>query len=157
MRQRLRWASSSRRLSRSQFSTASASETERIGALCSRVLKKGDIVLVLGELGTGKTTFIRGACRALGVEEPVTSPTFIIGQVYGGAVRVAHLDLFRMDTVEGEDPALLEDYITPDRIAFIEWPKQEGSLPWSERLRVTISHGGEDERQILVEGREPLP
>ena len=65
-------------------------------------------MLVSGELGSRKTTFIRGACRALGVEDPVTSPTFTIGQVYGGPHRVAHLDLYRLD-----GPGLLEDYLTP--------------------------------------------
>jgi hypothetical protein len=79
-------------------------------------------VLVSGELGTGKTTLIRGACRALGVTEPVTSPTFTIGQRYRGRVPVSHLDLYRLEGLDAEEPGLLDDYVTPDAIAFIELP-----------------------------------
>ena len=79
-------------------------------------------MLVSGELGSGKTTFVRGACRALGVEGPVTSPTFTIGHVLAGTVEVAHLDLYRLGSLAGEDPSLLDDYLTPERIGFVEWP-----------------------------------
>src|SRR3954470_12111448 len=96
--------------------TDSAEATEAAGAELATGLQPGDVVLVQGELGSGKTTFVRGACRALGVEAPVTSPTFTIGQLYGGAVEVAHLDLFRLESMAGEDPALLEDYLTPQRV-----------------------------------------
>ena len=73
--------------------------------------------------GPGKTTLIRGACRALGVTEPVTSPTFTIGQRYGGGrLPVSHLDLYRLQSLEGEDPALLDDYLRPEGVAFVEWP-----------------------------------
>ena len=81
------------------------------------------MVVVSGEVGAGKTTLIRGACRALGVEGPVTSPTFTIGQRYrGGRLPVSHLDLYRLADLEGEDPALLDDYLGPDGVAFVEWP-----------------------------------
>ncbi len=110
----------------------------------------GDVVLVAGELGSGKTTFVRGACRALGVAEPVTSPTFTIGQVYEGDVEVAHLDLYRLSSLAGEDPALLEDYLTADRIGFVEWP--EAGEPAIERVavRVRLEHCGGDRRRIEV-------
>jgi tRNA threonylcarbamoyladenosine biosynthesis protein TsaE len=105
-------------------------------------------VLVSGELGTGKTTFVRGACRALGVSAAVTSPTFTIGQLYAGDTDVAHLDLYRLD---GAEPGLLEDYLTPERIGFLEWP--ELAEPEIERVtaRVRIEHGGADRRAITVE------
>jgi tRNA threonylcarbamoyladenosine biosynthesis protein TsaE len=105
------------------------------------------VVLVSGELGTGKTTFVRGACRALGVTANVTSPTFTIGQLYAGSPDVAHLDLFRLD---GAEPGLLGDYLTPDRIAFLEWP--ELAAPELERVsaRVQIEHAGGDDRRITV-------
>src|SRR3989449_10209273 len=95
--------------------------TEAAGARLAAELRPGDLVLVSGELGTGKTTFVRGACRALGVAGPVTSPTFTIGHVYAAdGIEVAHLDLFRLDTpLAGEDPALLDDYVTPARISFV--------------------------------------
>jgi tRNA threonylcarbamoyladenosine biosynthesis protein TsaE len=105
-------------------------------------------VLVSGELGTGKTTFVRGASRALGVTAHVTSPTFTIGQLYAGDPDVAHLDLFRLRAAE---PGLLEDYLTPDRVGFLEWP--ELAEPELERVtaRVRIEHAGGDERRITVE------
>src|SRR6476661_8466542 len=102
--------------------TNSATETEAVAAGLAERLRAGDVVLVSGELGAGKTTFVRGAARALGVEGPVTSPTFTIGQVYAGkSFEVAHLDLYRLPTLGAEDPALLEDYLTPERIGFVEW------------------------------------
>src|SRR4051812_1001907 len=92
--------------------TAAAAETEAAGARLAAELRPGDVVLVSGELGAGKTTFVRGAARALGVDGPVTSPTFEIGHLHAGRVDVAHLDLYRLPTLAGEDPALLDDYLT---------------------------------------------
>jgi tRNA threonylcarbamoyladenosine biosynthesis protein TsaE len=113
-------------------------------------------VLVAGEIGAGKTTLIRGACRALGVAGPVQSPTFTIGRRYAGRIPVSHLDLFRLDTLEGEDPGLLDDYLTPDAIAFVEWPGgAEGRIalepPAAGRLlHVELRHAGGDEREVEV-------
>ena len=109
-----------------------------------------------GDLGAGKTTFVRGACRALGVEEPVTSPTFTIGQVYaartgaGEPLEIAHLDLYRLPSLAGEDPALLDDYLTPERIAFVEWPGSALESLARIAARVTIEHLGGDRRVIEV-------
>src|SRR5438874_12894371 len=107
--------------------TSTPEATEATGARLATRLEPGDVVLVGGELGSGKTTFVRGACRALGVDGPVTSPTFEIGHIYAGPVEIAHLDLFRLPSLAGEDPALLDDYLTPDRIGFVEWPGEGGS------------------------------
>lgn len=121
-----------------------------MGARLAERLSPGDVVLLSGELGAGKTTLIRGACRALGVEGPVTSPTFTIGQRYSGRVPVSHLDLFRLRTLEGEDPGLLDDYLGPDTIAFVEWPQT--AEPLLERIthRLEIEHAGDDRRTITV-------
>ena len=102
--------------------TESAAETEAFGARLAAGLGPGDVILVSGELGSGKTTLIRGACRALGVEGAVVSPTFTIGRRYEGRVPISHLDLYRVEDLGLEDPALLDDYLTPDAIAFVEWP-----------------------------------
>ena len=126
-------------------------ETERLGAELARRLGPGDVVLVSGELGSGKTTFVRGACRALGVEGPVTSPTFTIGQVYAAPIEVAHLDLYRLGSLAGEDPALLDDYLTADRIAFIEWPEVAQPLVAAPAARVTLEHLGGERRRVGVE------
>jgi len=130
--------------------SASPEQTEQAGAGLARRLDRGDVVLVSGELGSGKTTFVRGACRALGVEGPVTSPTFTIGQVHAGSTEVAHLDLYRLGSLAAEDPALLEDYLTPDRIAFVEWPA--AGEPAFERVtaRVLLEHMGGDRRRITI-------
>ena len=130
--------------------TRGPAETEAVGARLAAELQPGDVVLVSGELGAGKTTLIRGACRALGVTEPVTSPTFTIGQRYPGRVPVSHLDLFRLGDLAREDPALLDDYVTPDAISFVEWPPTgEGSLASAAR-RIEIRHRGGDRRDIYL-------
>ncbi len=131
--------------------TASPGETERVGAELAVRLMPGDVVLISGELGTGKTTFVRGACRALGVEEPVTSPTYTIGHVYlGTRLEVAHLDLYRLRSLEGEDPGLLEDYLTPERIGFVEWPMGMDSGLGRVRARVALAHVGGEGRRVEV-------
>ena len=131
--------------------TDSAEATERAAAELAKRLAPGDAVLVSGELGSGKTTFVRGACRALGVTDPVTSPTFTIGQVYAGSPEVAHLDLYRLESLAGEDPALLDDYLTPDRIAFVEWPGIAEPAIGRIAARVTLEHRGGDSRVVTIE------
>jgi tRNA threonylcarbamoyladenosine biosynthesis protein TsaE len=132
--------------------SSSPEETEAIGARLAGALRPGDVVLVSGELGTGKTTLIRGACRELGVDQAVTSPTFTIGQRYRGRVPVSHLDLFRLGDLEAEDPGLLDDYLTPDAIAFVEWPPAADDLDEPAALHVELTHRGGDRREIAVTG-----
>ena len=133
-----------------ELRSGSAAQTEAIGAEVAAGLGPGDVVLVSGDLGAGKTTLIRGACRALGVEEPVTSPTFTIGQRYRGRHLVSHLDLFRLESLEGEDPGLVDDYLTPDAIAFIEWPDAAGPQLERVALRVRLEYAGTDTRVIAI-------
>jgi tRNA threonylcarbamoyladenosine biosynthesis protein TsaE len=125
-------------------------DTEAAGAELARALTPGDVVLVSGELGSGKTTFVRGACRALGVEGPVTSPTFTIGHVLGHSPEIAHLDLYRLGSLAGEDPALLEDYLTPERVGFVEWPSVAEPSIERVKARVLLEHAGGDRRRITV-------
>jgi tRNA threonylcarbamoyladenosine biosynthesis protein TsaE len=129
--------------------------TERAGAALARTLLPGDVVLVSGDLGSGKTTFVRGALRALGVKEAITSPTFVVGVLYDGANGpLAHLDLYRLAGLEGEDPGLLDPYFGPDRITFVEWPERaesEALLGGRGIARhVTLAHAGGDRRRIEV-------
>jgi tRNA threonylcarbamoyladenosine biosynthesis protein TsaE len=108
------------------------------------------VVVLSGEVGTGKTTLVRGAARALGVQGPVTSPTFTIGRRYGGTrVPVSHLDLHRLGSIEDEDPALLADYVDADHVAFVEWPEAAASR-LSPRLRIDLEHAGGDRRRIAL-------
>jgi tRNA threonylcarbamoyladenosine biosynthesis protein TsaE len=113
------------------------------------------VVTVAGELGSGKTTFVRGACRALGVEQPVTSPTYTIGHRYEGSVAVSHLDLYRLRGVSAADWGALEPYFD-DAVVFVEWPEAaRGSLP-EPRLRVRLDHVDEKRRLIVLEGDADL-
>jgi tRNA threonylcarbamoyladenosine biosynthesis protein TsaE len=141
----------SARTSARTLETAGPGETEALGAQLAAGLKPGDVVLVAGELGAGKTTLVRGAARALGVRDPVTSPTFSIGHRYRGhEVTVAHLDLYRLRGLAREDPELLDDYVGDGRIAFVEWPEAAGGELPRARLHVALSHAGGDRRRIEV-------
>jgi tRNA threonylcarbamoyladenosine biosynthesis protein TsaE len=131
--------------------TTSAAETEAFGARLAERLSPGDVVIVSGEVGAGKTTLIRGAARALGVTEPVTSPTFTIGQRYaGGRLPISHLDLYRLENLDGEDPALLDDYLGGDAVAFVEWPAAGAERLGRPALEVRLEHVSEGRRTIEI-------
>ena len=106
---------------------------------------------VSGELGSGKTTFVRGACRALGVRERVTSPTYTIGHRYHGAHgEVSHLDLYRFEGVSAAEWGDLEPYFD-DAIAFVEWPEAgEGVLP-PPRFAVHLRHADGTRRMVSID------
>jgi tRNA threonylcarbamoyladenosine biosynthesis protein TsaE len=136
-----------------RIETASAAETEALGARLAERLGPGDVVVISGDLGAGKTTLIRGAARALGVTEPVTSPTFTIGQRYaGGRLPVSHLDLYRLEDMDGEDPALLDDYLGADAVAFVEWPAAGAGRLGRPALEVRMEHVDEAHRAIEIVG-----
>ena len=129
----------------------SAAATEAVGARVAERLQAGDLVVVSGEVGAGKTTLIRGACRALGIEGPVTSPTFTIGQRYGGGrLPVSHLDLYRLESLEVEDPALLDDYLGPNGVAFVEWPAVGVERLGRPALEIRLEHAGGEARTIEI-------
>jgi len=135
-----------------RIETRTAAETEALGARLAERLGPGDVVVVSGEVGAGKTTLIRGACRGLGVTDPVTSPTFTIGQRYGGGrLPVSHLDLYRLADLEGEDPALLEDYLRPDSVAFVEWPAAGAERLGRPAVEVRMAHLDEGRRVVEVD------
>jgi tRNA threonylcarbamoyladenosine biosynthesis protein TsaE len=134
-----------------RIETSTPEETEAAGADLAARLAPGDVVLVSGELGAGKTTFVRGAARALGVGGPVTSPTFTIGQLYDGDVEVAHLDLYRLPMLAAGDSAALDDYLTPDRIAFVEWPGVAEPDLVRVAAKATLEHLGRDRRAIEID------
>ncbi len=134
-----------------QITSGSPAETEAVAGRLARLLRPGDVVTVSGELGSGKTTFVRGACRALGVTQPVTSPTFTVGHRYDG---VAHLDLYRFAGVTAAEWGDLEPYFD-GTIAFVEWPEAgEDALP-APRVRVRLRHIDEQRRMIELESPEP--
>jgi len=135
-----------------RLESSAAAETEALGARVAERLAPGDVVVVSGEVGAGKTTLIRGACRALGIEEPITSPTFTIGQRYaGGRLPVSHLDLYRLQSLEEEDPALIDDYLGPDGVAFVEWPAVGVERLGRPALEIRLEHAGGESRAIEVD------
>lgn len=139
--------------------TSSAAATERLGGELAAPLRRGDVVLLSGDLGAGKTTLVRGAMRALGVEGPITSPTYVLGARHEGRDGpVSHLDLYRLaGGLAGEDPELLDPYLGGGAIAFVEWPEQAGApfeelLPPGARIarRIALRHAGGERREIEV-------
>ena len=135
--------------------TASAEETEAVAARLVSKLHPGDVVTLSGELGSGKTTFVRGACRALGVAAPVTSPTFTIGHRHRGrAADVSHLDLFRFSGISPAEWGDLEPYFD-DAIVFVEWPEAGLEAFPPARLAVRIEHAGGNRRRLEIAAAEP--
>ena len=106
---------------------------------------------VSGELGSGKTTFVRGACRALGVEGAVTSPTYTIGHRYKGRVDVSHLDLFRFSGVSAAEWGDLEPYFD-DAVVFVEWPEAGAGVLPTPRVEVKLEHGEVGHRLVTIRG-----
>ena len=130
--------------------SASPAETEAVAATLARELRVGDVVTVSGELGSGKTTFVRGACRALGVTVPVTSPTFTVGHRYPADPDVSHLDLFRFQGVSAAEWGDLEPYFD-DAICFVEWPEAALDALPPVRVEVRLSHVDPAHRQITLD------
>jgi tRNA threonylcarbamoyladenosine biosynthesis protein TsaE len=130
--------------------TSSPEETEALAARLAAQLRPGDVVALSGELGTGKTTFVRGAARALGVTQPVSSPTFTIGHRYESEPPVAHLDLYRIAGLDPEEWGDLEPYFD-GTIAFVEWPEHgQDWLPRPQAL-VTLRHVDESHRSVRID------
>ena len=139
-----------------QIASSSVEETERAAARLANALARGDVVTVSGELGSGKTTFVRGAARALGVEEPVTSPTFTIGHRYRGrGIDVSHLDLYRYAAVSNAEWGDLEPYFE-DALVFVEWPEAAGDGLPPVRAAVRLRHDGPERRTIEVEAESEV-
>jgi tRNA threonylcarbamoyladenosine biosynthesis protein TsaE len=136
-----------------EIHSSSPEETERLAAVLAAELQPGDVVTVAGELGSGKTTFVRGACRALGVEGPVTSPSYTVGHLYHGRVDVSHLDLYRFDGMSDPEWGDLERYFE-EAVAFVEWPEAGAAFLPPERAAVRLRPTGQRHRLILLSSAE---
>ncbi|MHB0867130.1 MAG: tRNA (adenosine(37)-N6)-threonylcarbamoyltransferase complex ATPase subunit type 1 TsaE [Thermoleophilia bacterium] len=132
----------------------SEEQSAALAAGLVRLLKPGDSVWLKGQLGAGKTFFIRAAARELGVTEPVTSPSFAMGQTYAGRLTVNHLDLYRLLAFTTDDAADFELFFASDAITFIEWPEQAESFLDPPAVVVSIEHKDETSRVISLEGRD---
>jgi tRNA threonylcarbamoyladenosine biosynthesis protein TsaE len=131
--------------------SSSPAETEAVAARLAARLVPGDVVYVSGELGAGKTTFVRGAARALGVDAPITSPTYTIGQRYDG---VSHLDLYRFEELTDADWGALEPYFA-NAVVFVEWPERAGGRLPAPRVEVRLGHVDGERRSIELASPEP--
>ena len=136
-----------------ELESSSPEETERIAGALARRLAAGDVVTVAGELGAGKTTFIRGAARALGIEGPVTSPTYVIGHRYAGDPDVSHLDLYRYEGMSDAEWGDLEGYFD-EAVVFVEWPEAGAGFLPAPRVRVRLRHHGDGNRLVVLESSE---
>ena len=131
----------------------SPGETEAVAGRLARELAPGDVVTISGDLGSGKTTFVRGACRALAVTAPVTSPTYTIGHRYEGDPDVSHLDLYRFKDVSAAEWADLEPYFE-GAVVFVEWPEAAaGGLP-PVRVAVRLEHVDQSTRAIRLDASD---
>ncbi|HET7555899.1 MAG TPA: tRNA (adenosine(37)-N6)-threonylcarbamoyltransferase complex ATPase subunit type 1 TsaE [Gaiellaceae bacterium] len=137
-----------------EIDSASPAETEAVAAALARELCAGDVVTVSGELGSGKTTFVRGACRALGITVPVTSPTFTIGHRYPNDPDVSHLDLYRFQGFSAAEWGDLEPYFR-DAICFVEWPEAAADALPPVRVEVRLSHVDHARRLISLHSSDP--
>ena len=129
--------------------------TEALGGMLAGWLAPGDLVLLRGDLGAGKTTLVRAIAHALGVRGPITSPTFTVAQRYQGDVAVTHLDAYRLGGPDDEDADLLRAAVGDDAIAFVEWPDAILAALPPARLEVELQHGGGDRRLVLLDPRDP--
>lgn len=141
------------------FLSRSEDDTVRLGARFAQQLSAGDVVLIRGDLGVGKTTFVRGLVRGLGAEDHVSSPTFVLVHEYSGNVPVAHIDLYRLAGGSDVETIGLEDYLDGRRVVLVEWPDRTDWEGSSLSLWVVeIESCGEHERRLKVSapaGRSP--
>lgn len=134
-----------------KFTSRSEADTRKLAAGVAKLLRPGDTVFLTGQLGAGKTFFIREAAGAMGVTEPVTSPSFTMGQSYRGRVTVHHLDLYRLADFDAEDAVDFEPFFEPDAVTFVEWPEIAASFFIEPVLKISLEHLAPESRQITLE------
>ena len=133
--------------------TRTPDETRTVGAGLAELLVPGDVISLTGDLGAGKTTFVQGAARGLGVGEPVVSPTFVLVREYRGDVPVYHLDVYRLDRLQEVIDLGFEDLLDPSGVIFVEWGDAIDALLPDEHLRVELRTDDGDARRLSFSGR----
>ena len=132
--------------------TNSAAETRKLGERLAKQLKAGDVVLLEGELGAGKSELARGVARGLGVQETVTSPSFTILNVYeSGCTPLYHFDWYRLESEEELYELGMDEYLGGEGIALVEWPDRCPDAVPADCLRIRIAAEGENTRRIEAE------
>ncbi|MGH2739977.1 MAG: tRNA (adenosine(37)-N6)-threonylcarbamoyltransferase complex ATPase subunit type 1 TsaE [Actinomycetota bacterium] len=145
------------RSARIALATSAAEETKKVAGAIAELLGPGDVVSLAGDLGAGKTTFVQGAAEALGVTEPVTSPTFVLVREYrSGQVPIYHVDVYRLDRLHEVLDLGFEDFLDPHGVVFVEWGSAVEAVLPEERLDIELTlEGGEETRALVVAGRGP--
>ena len=134
-------------------------ETKQIAAEITKKLKPGSVICMYGDLGAGKTAFVQGMARALGIDEPVTSPTFTIVNEYYGTLPLYHFDVYRIGSSEEMYEIGFDEYINGNGICVIEWAELIEDILPEDSIRITIRKNiekGEDYREIIVKGCKEL-
>lgn len=132
----------------------SPEETQAWGVALGERAAPGDIYLLIGDLGTGKTCFTQGIARGLGVEDPIISPTFILVREYVGRLMLYHIDLYRLDEKEVRDLGL-EDYLFADGVCAVEWAERGGAVFPAENLTIRFRYLDEHRRALRFEASTP--
>lgn len=134
--------------------TRSAEETKRLALTLAPVLVPGDVVVLAGDLGAGKTTFVQGLAAGLGIVERVTSPSFILMKEYlGGRFPLMHLDIYRLEKVQEVIDLGYDEFLDPSYVVAVEWGDMVEALLPKEHLKVVIRHNGGDARTITLTGK----
>jgi tRNA threonylcarbamoyladenosine biosynthesis protein TsaE len=136
--------------------THGESETRQLATKVAALLDGGDVLLMQGDLGAGKTTFVQGLAEGLGIPVHVTSPTFTLIQEYrGGRLPLFHFDLYRLSGPEEVFELGFFDYLDQAGVVVVEWPERLGALAPKERLDIKFTAVGDDARQITLTARGP--
>lgn len=135
-----------------KIKTYSEEETIQFGKELAKKLKKGDVLAFYGELGSGKTTLIKGIVSGLSYKKPIKSPSFIIVAVYQTGIPIYHIDLYRLKEIKEIDNIGILEYIYGEGIALIEWAERIEEILPKKRINVRIFIKGEKEREIEIEG-----
>ena len=132
--------------------THTADETHALGRRVGALLRAGDVVVLDGELGTGKTVFAKGIAIALGISEPVVSPTFTVVREYDAPTPLVHVDVYRLDHLQELHDLGFDDLVGSDAVTVVEWGDRVSALLPADRLDVHLALGaGDDERSVSLE------
>lgn len=136
------------------WDSTSPAATADLAAGLARIVAPGDIILVRGDLGAGKTTLTRALAAALGIADRVTSPTFALAQRYDGALPLVHIDAYRLRGADDEELGLMFDDAT-DALTVVEWPDQLGSRLPPARVEIELTHAGPERRLVALDSADP--
>jgi tRNA threonylcarbamoyladenosine biosynthesis protein TsaE len=136
--------------------SSSPAETQQIAAELARSLVGGDVVLLSGDLGAGKTCFVQGAAGALGVQSRVTSPSFVLVREYAGSIRIAHVDVYRLNSLQELIDLGYEELFDPEVLIFIEWGDAVSGLLPEDRLEVELIVEPDGNRRVTLRANGPI-